>query len=72
MLIHSASFNEKLLLGNGLLISPLPDSDGSRHGLRDIIAQVDNEKDFHSYITSFTSQVPPAREIKYEKHPVSL
>jgi Rho GTPase-activating protein RGD1 len=66
-----ASFNERLLLGNGLLISPLAEGDNPRKGLRDIIAQIDNERDFHSYITSFTSQVPPPRDIKYEKHPVS-
>ncbi|KAF2674117.1 RhoGAP-domain-containing protein [Microthyrium microscopicum] len=64
------SFNEKLLLGNGLLISPLSDGDSQRKGMRDVVGQIDNERDLHSYVTSHA--VPAPRENKYEKHPTLL
>jgi hypothetical protein len=70
ILMNPATFNERLLLGNGLLISPLVDGDTPRRGLRDIITQIDNDKDFHSYVNSYANTVPPKKEIKYEKHPV--
>jgi hypothetical protein len=66
-----AAFNEKLLLGNGLLISPLSDGDSTRRSLRDIVTQVDNDKDFQNHVLSFSSQVPGTKDIKYEQHPVS-
>ena len=68
---YLATFNEKLILGNGLLISPLNDGDSSRRSLRDIIAEVDNEKDFSNHVLSFKGNVPAGKEIKYEKHPVN-
>ncbi|KAI9860016.1 MAG: hypothetical protein M1813_006363 [Trichoglossum hirsutum] len=68
-----ASFNEKLLLHNGLTISPIDPSTGSNpesHSLRDVVYLVDNEKDFNNYILSFSSKVQPkAAELKYERHP---
>jgi len=39
--------------------------------MRDMIGQIDNERDFQTYITSQTSTLPPRpAEIRYEKHPV--
>jgi hypothetical protein len=67
-----ASFNERLLLGNGLIISPLNDGENQRRSMRDIVSQINNENDFNSYVTSFSHQVPAPKEIKYEKHPVRL
>jgi hypothetical protein len=67
-----ATFNEKLLLGNGLAVSPLTDSDGpsAQKSLRELVIEIDNEKDFNSYIASHSGKVPPTpAEIKYEKHP---
>jgi hypothetical protein len=69
-----ASFNEKLLLSNGLNISPLKDSEPGDHprSLRETVFAINNEKDLSNYISSFASKVPPrAPEIKYERHPVS-
>jgi hypothetical protein len=67
-----ATFNEKLLLGNGLAVSPLTDSDApsAQKSLRELVIDIDNEKDFNSYIASHSGKVPPTpNEIKYEKHP---
>lgn len=67
-----ASFNEKLLLGNGLAVSPLTEGDApsSQKSLRELVIEIDNEKDFNNYIASYSGKVPPTpSEIKYEKHP---
>ena len=68
-----ASFNEKLLLSNGLCVSPLKgqNDQGSRaRSLRDVAYEVDNERDFENYVTSFAPKVGPSpSEIKYERHP---
>ncbi|MCJ1312385.1 hypothetical protein MMC25_006059 [Agyrium rufum] len=69
-----ASFNEKLLLGNGLCVSPLQDSSGGgaapRRSLRDVIHRIDNERDLKTYVLGFTSRIGPKHpEIRYERHP---
>lgn len=68
-----ASFNEKLLLHNGLAISPMKDSDGEQSGrsLQAVVAAIDNDRDMNYYIASYASKVPPKpAEIKYERHSV--
>jgi len=68
-----ATFNEKLLLGNGILITPLPSEGTDAQSLRDIMNGVDNDKDLHTHILSQRSRVPPKpTEIKYEQHPTLL
>jgi hypothetical protein len=70
-----ASFNEKLLLSNGLNISPLKDSEPGDHprSLRETVFAINNDKDLSNYISSFGNKVPPrAPEIKYERHSVSF
>lgn len=71
--MFTATFNEKLLLGNGIIVTPLP-SDGdstSQRSLRDVMSNIDNEKDFHSHIIGHRSKVPASvAEIKYEQHSV--
>lgn len=69
-----ASANEKLLLNNGLCVSPLKSqSNGASSGprsLREIAQQVNNQKDLEEYILGFSNKAgtrPP--EIKYVKHP---
>ncbi|PGG98869.1 hypothetical protein AJ79_08745 [Helicocarpus griseus UAMH5409] len=65
-----ATFTEKLLLGNGLCVSPLKNNGPEFKSLRDAACQVDNEKDFKAYVLSHASKVSSnATEIKYEKHP---
>ena len=68
----SATFNEKLLLGNGLAVSPLNDKDSVsvQRSLRDLVTDVDNDRDFHNYVSSFSGRIQPPTEIKYEQHPL--
>ncbi|KAI3321670.1 RhoGAP-domain-containing protein [Xylariaceae sp. AK1471] len=69
-----ASFNEKLLLSNGLVISPLKNvaSLGQHsHSLKEVIHAIDNKKDLEDYISSFHSKLgPKTSEAKYERNPV--
>jgi hypothetical protein len=63
-------------LSNGLCVSPLKaQSDGQApqpRSLRDVVYQIDNDRDFKTYVMSFSSKVgPKPAEIKYERHPVS-
>ncbi|KAF1814478.1 RhoGAP-domain-containing protein [Eremomyces bilateralis CBS 781.70] len=65
-----ATFNEKLLVGNGMLIAPIKSQEIHAKSMKDIVHQIDNEKDFQTYIVGLTSKVPAKPvEIKYEKHP---
>lgn len=69
-----ASFNEKLLLSNGLSVSPLKNGKSSRPdsmSLREIVHNVDTQRDLSEYLCANHSKVPPSRgEPKYERHPV--
>lgn len=68
-----AAFNEKLLLSNGLIISPMKDNNGqtSSKSLRQVVLAVDNEKDVNEYIASHHGNIRPNQgEVKYERHPV--
>ncbi|KAI0021402.1 hypothetical protein F4780DRAFT_778679 [Xylariomycetidae sp. FL0641] len=70
-----ASFNEKLLLSNGLVISPLKKATlPGQHSrsLKEVIHSIDNKKDLEDHITSFYTRLPPSRsaEPKYERNPV--
>ncbi|KAF2146345.1 uncharacterized protein K452DRAFT_283623 [Aplosporella prunicola CBS 121167] len=65
-----ASFNEKLILGNGILVAPLNNpGEPPQSSLRDIVYRVDNEKDFQSYIRSQSSKVTSPPIIMYKQHP---
>ncbi|PBP28467.1 GTPase activation, GAP [Diplocarpon rosae] len=68
-----ASFNEKLLLSNGLNVSPLKGIEAGHQprSLREAVHAIDNEQDLSNYISSFASKIPARiSEIKYEKNPV--
>lgn len=69
-----ASFNEKLLLSNGLSISPLKNGNSSRPdsmSLREIVQQVDAQQDLSAFLRANHNKVPPRTgEPKYERHPV--
>ncbi|PIG83663.1 Rho GTPase activator (Rgd1) [Aspergillus arachidicola] len=72
-----ATFNEKLLLGQGLSISPLKDSAGNAatapKSLYEVIQQIDNEKDYRDYVLSHQNNpgAVTSEQIKYERHPVN-
>ncbi|MCJ1421241.1 hypothetical protein MMC32_007603 [Xylographa parallela] len=68
-----ASFNEKLLLSNGLRISPLKGqgiAPGSQpRGLRDVVYEVNNERDLRDYVTSCAPRIQQKQgEVQYEPH----
>ncbi|KAF7960524.1 hypothetical protein EAE96_000204 [Botrytis aclada] len=68
-----ASFNEKLLLSNGLNISPIKakEQGTSNRSLREVVHAVDNVKDLSNYISSFAGNMQSRiTEIKYERNPV--
>ncbi|KAK1763602.1 hypothetical protein QBC33DRAFT_242428 [Phialemonium atrogriseum] len=66
-----ASFNEKLLLSNGLSISPLKTQTGEVRSLREVMAAIDNDKDLSEYVSAHFKQLPPRRgEPKYERNPI--
>ncbi len=70
-----ASLTEAFLLNSGLSVTPMDgqaDGQGSPpNSLRDLVSQIDNDKDLRMYVMSFAPKVPSRRsEIKYERHPV--
>ncbi|CAJ2504354.1 Uu.00g117480.m01.CDS01 [Anthostomella pinea] len=69
-----ASFNEKILLSNGLVISPLKNATlPGQHSrsLKEVIRAIDNRKDLEDYLLSFHSKLPATTsEPKYERNPV--
>ncbi|KAI1329914.1 hypothetical protein F5Y16DRAFT_364358 [Xylariaceae sp. FL0255] len=69
-----ASFNEKLLLSNGLVISPLKNATSPgqfSRSLKEVIHGIDNQKDLEDHVTSCYSKMSPkTSEVKYERNPV--
>lgn len=67
-----ASFSEKLLLSNGLCISPIKSAQKpDARSLREVVLSVDMEKDLNHYLATFRTRVPPkSSEPKYERHAV--
>lgn len=66
-----ASFNEKLLLSNGLTISPLKGQPGEARSLRECIAAIDNDRDLNEFVSAYHNQLPRRTvEPKYERNPV--
>ncbi|KAG9247403.1 hypothetical protein BJ878DRAFT_556259 [Calycina marina] len=67
-----AAFNEKLLLSNGLNISPMPNGQGGpTRSLRQVVSSIDNEQDFSNFMISHQGKVPARQaEIKYERNAV--
>ncbi|MCJ1370124.1 hypothetical protein MMC20_001336 [Loxospora ochrophaea] len=69
-----ASLNEKLLLGNGLCVSPLKAQINGQapqpRSLRDVVLQIDNERDLKNYLLSFSSRAGPRHpDLSYQRHP---
>ncbi|OAA60412.1 Rho GTPase activator [Niveomyces insectorum RCEF 264] len=67
-----ASFSEKLLLSNGLSISPIKSAQKpNASSLREVVTSIDTERDLNNYLAGFHSRVPPKTgEPKYERHAV--
>ncbi|KAL4866667.1 hypothetical protein BDV12DRAFT_187308 [Aspergillus spectabilis] len=66
------TFNEKLLLGQGLSITPLKEGgDSTPKSLREVIQQIDNQKDFHDFVLSheFSPGAVTSEQTQYHRHP---
>lgn len=74
MLNLIASFNERLLLGNGLCVKPLkPQSgDSGPRSLSDVVFQIDNARDLNSFVSILAPKIGATNDIKYERHPVQV
>lgn len=73
----TAAFNEKLLLSNGLSISPIKtpgsESQPASRSLRHAVMSINDEGDLNEYVGSQQTKVPPRTgEVKYERNPVSI
>ncbi|KAI9754438.1 MAG: SET domain-containing protein 4 [Chaenotheca gracillima] len=69
-----ASFNEKLILSNGICVSPIkaqqPGSAQEPRSLREVIHSIDNERDLRSHIVGLSGKLPPKQsDIQYRQHP---
>ncbi|KAJ5772163.1 hypothetical protein N7520_002692 [Penicillium odoratum] len=69
-----ATFNEKLLLGQGLCVSPIKtEMNGSiaPKSLAEVIRQVDNQKDLHDFILTHEGNpgAVSGPEVQYQRHP---
>ncbi|CAG7958692.1 unnamed protein product [Penicillium salamii] len=68
-----ATFSEKLLLGQGLCVSPMKTEDGSigPKSLAQVVRQVDNQKDLHEFILSHEGNpgAVASEQIQYVRHP---
>lgn len=53
-------------------MSPLKDAAAGPKSLREVIHQIDNQKDFNDYVLSHSGNpgAVTAPEVKYEPHPV--
>ncbi|KAL8942022.1 MAG: hypothetical protein Q9216_001912 [Gyalolechia sp. 2 TL-2023] len=70
-----ASFNEKLLLSNGLCVSPLKGqtANQAQPSLREVVFQINNAQDLNGYIASHSTKIGQRHaEVKYQPHPVGL
>ncbi|KAF2691503.1 GTPase activating protein [Lentithecium fluviatile CBS 122367] len=68
-----ASFNEKLVVNNGQVVSPQPLKGSTAQpppSINQLIYQISNERDFDDYILKNASKVPSVRsDLQYVKHP---
>ncbi|PHH66363.1 hypothetical protein CDD81_7418 [Ophiocordyceps australis] len=69
-----AAFNEKLLLGNGLIVSPFKGQPAANpaqpRSLRDAVAAIDNTRDLDHYLAAYHSKIQPYADVRYERNPL--
>jgi hypothetical protein len=69
----AASFNEKLVVNNGQVVSPQPLKGSSVQAppsINQLIYKINNERDFDDYILKHSTKAPLAKsELNYVKHP---
>ncbi|KAF3004144.1 hypothetical protein E8E13_005155 [Curvularia kusanoi] len=67
-----ASFNEKLVVNNGQVVSPQPLKGSSTQpspSVNQIIYQINNDKDFEDFILKNATKISVKPELQYIKHP---
>ncbi|EOA81254.1 uncharacterized protein SETTUDRAFT_122821 [Exserohilum turcica Et28A] len=68
-----ASFNEKLVVNNGQVVTPQPLKGSTAHtppSINQIIYQINNERDFDEFVLSQANKGPLSKaELQYVKHP---
>ncbi|CAI6335819.1 unnamed protein product [Periconia digitata] len=68
-----ASFNEKLVVNNGQVVSPQAPRGSTAQpppSINQMIYQINNDKDFDDYVLKFAAKVPAVRtDLTYAKHP---
>jgi hypothetical protein len=68
-----ASFNEKLVVNNGQVVSPQPLKGSTSQpapSINKLIYQINNDKDFDDYILKNASKIPSVHsDLQYVKHP---
>ena len=68
-----ASFNEKLVVNNGQVVSPQPlkgTAAAPSPSINQLIYQINNDRDFDDFVLKHASKVPSVRsELQYVKHP---
>lgn len=69
-----AAFNEKLLLGNGVIVYPFKNPPGETapqpRSMRQAVSSVNNDRDLKEFLSSHRAKVQHHEEIKYERNPV--
>ncbi|TQS35880.1 hypothetical protein Golomagni_03686 [Golovinomyces magnicellulatus] len=68
-----ASFNEKLLLSNGLNVHPVKEFEmgNQTRSLRDAVHSINNDRDLSDYLISFANKVPPqVSETTYQRNSI--
>jgi Rho GTPase-activating protein RGD1 len=72
VLIETASFNEKLVVNNGQVVSPQPlkgSTVAPPPSVNQLVYQINNEKDFDEYILKNAGKAPLGKtELQYVKH----
>src|SRR5690242_20854975 len=71
-LMFAASFNEKLVVNNGQVVSPQPLKGSTAQPLpsvNQLIYQINNDKDFDDFILKNATKVSVKPELHYVKHP---
>ncbi|OSS45982.1 hypothetical protein B5807_08061 [Epicoccum nigrum] len=67
-----ASFNEKLVVNNGQVVSPQPLKGSSAQpspSVNQIVYQINNDKDFEDFILKNATKISVKPELHYVKHP---
>jgi hypothetical protein len=72
VLTSTASFNEKLVVNNGQVVSPQPLKGSSAQpspSVNQLVYQINNDRDFEDFILKNATKISVKPELHYVKHP---